>query len=71
MDNAINEPDHGNNVVDGLNAMYNRDLKGEIELMVNWQVTIPQILGCFPLLQNMSPLNLQIKVYIFSIIKKY
>ena len=33
MDCTINAPGHGNNVVDGLNAMDKRYLKGEIELI--------------------------------------
>ena len=33
MDRAINAPDHGNNVVDGLNAIYKLYLKGKMELI--------------------------------------
>ena len=33
MDREINEPGHGNNVVDGLNAMDKHYLKGKIKLV--------------------------------------
>ena len=35
MDHAINEPGHGNNFVDGLNATDKRYLKGKWNLLVN------------------------------------
>ena len=35
MDSAINAPGHGNNVVDGLNAIGKRYLKGKWKLLVN------------------------------------
>ena len=64
MDRAINAPGHGKNVVDGLNAKDKLYLKGKWNLLINEQITIPQKFGCFPVLQNMSPLNLHINVYI-------
>ena len=33
MDRAINSSDHGNNIVDGLNATYKRYLKEQMELI--------------------------------------
>ena len=35
MDSSINEPGHGENVVDGLNAADKRYLKGKSKLLVN------------------------------------
>ena len=33
MDHAINAPGHGNNVIDGINEMDKRYLKGKLELI--------------------------------------
>ena len=58
IDCAINALGHGNDFVDGINATKKLYLNGKWNLLLNYQVTIPQILGCFPLLKKMSPLNL-------------
>ena len=50
MDGSINAPGHGENVFDGLNATGKRYLKGKLNLLVNYKVTIPQILEFFPVL---------------------
>ena len=71
MDRAINAPGHGRYVIDGLNSTDKCYLKGKWNLLVNEEVMIPQILECFPVLQNTSPINLHINVYTFSIKKKY
>ena len=71
MDRAINAPGHGKNVVDWLNETDKRDLKGKLNLLVNYDVNIPKRLDWFPVLQNTSPKHVYINVYKFSIIKKY
>ena len=66
LDLSINAPGHENNIVDGFNATDKHYLKGEMELMGKLASKDTQILGCFPVLQNMSSLDLHINVYIFS-----
>ena len=58
MDFKINALGHGNNFVDGLNATEKSYLKGGMELMGKLASNDTTILGCLPVLQNMSPLNL-------------
>ena len=63
MDCAINTPDHGRNVVDGLNETYKRRLKGGMELIGKLESNNTSKIGMIPSDSNMSSLNLQKKVY--------
>ena len=71
MYHAINKPGNRNNVVDGLNTTNKHCLKGEMELIGKLGSTNTTNIGMLTSASKMSPLNLQINVYIFSIINKY
>ena len=43
--------------------------EGKWKLLVNYQVTTHQILECFQVRENMSPLYFNINVYTLSVIK--
>ena len=70
FDHAINAPSHEKNVVGGLNAMYKRYLKEEIELISELACNDKSIMGMLPSASNTSPLKFYTNVYILLITKK-
>ena len=71
MNYVTNAPGHRNNVVDWLNTMDEHFLKGKMELIGKLASNNATNIGMLSNLSKMSPLNLHINVYIFSIKKKY
>ena len=65
MNCAINAPGHEKNLVDVLNATDKLYFKSQMELIGKLRINNTKISECFPVLQNIYPLNLQINVYIF------
>ena len=48
MDSEINAPDHGKNIVDGLNTTYKRYLKGGMELLGILEINNTSKIGMLP-----------------------
>ena len=69
MDRGINEPGNKKNVVDGINATENSNLKEKMELVGNLKLTTHQILEFFHAPKKMVPSILYYNVYILSPIR--